>query len=438
MEPFRAEMEKAERERLKVEENYFASQALTNELDTLLTEGNQIIQQQKEVTGLANIREPRINKTISDITARTGVIQAVLSARSGQIAQAYNLIDRSVQATTADRQDQLNYYNTLLQFYTGEKDSEGNNLVNLTNEQKQYIQANISLLQNDLAMSMESVENIKSAMANPATAKIYADAGISLNDSIAEINSKLSQYTYQQEIIGINNQAEGQGLEFILPEQVSQYDQARVQSFTDSKGKVYNYLKPAPEEDLVSLQGGLYDKTTGTWKVAPKDTGGGGGGAAGTYYNTETNEPVSDYEAAQAELMQIQEGNPNMGAEALEVRMREALDIATSRGDYKLNQTEKKNLIENTVGQMEFISTEWLRENIDMEDEGFMEMIKEFAPKKREDFSKFWMGSGEEEKFYNQYLDQQKDAYILQLMKQAQEYRKAGLTDQQILTKLSE
>ena len=239
-------------------------------------------------------------------------------------------------------------------------------------------------------------------------------------------------------IIGINNQAEGQGLEFILPEQVSQYDQARVQSFTDSKGKVYNYLKPAPEEDLVSLQGGLYDKTTGTWKVAPKDTGGGGGGAAGTYYNTETNEPVSDYEAAQAELMQIQEGNPNMGAEALEVRMREALDIATSRGDYKLTQTEKKNLIENTVSKMEFITTTWLRENIDMEDEGFMEMIKESAPKKREDFSKFWMGSGEEEKFYNQYLDQQKDAYILQLMKQAQEYRKAGLTDQQILTKLSE
>ena len=213
--PFRQQLETSERERLKVEENYFANQKLTNELDSLLTEGNTLIQQVKGVTGLAGIRNPRINQAIDTVNARVGVISAVMSARSGQIAEAYRLIDRSMGAITADRQDRLNYYESLFNFYGGLSDKEGQKLVALNNDEKDYLSAQIGLLQNDLAQAQKNADYIKGLMVNPESAGFMASAGVTLNDTPAEVNAKLAAETTRREIDSFKNERVAEGYEYV-------------------------------------------------------------------------------------------------------------------------------------------------------------------------------------------------------------------------------
>src|SRR3990167_5345642 len=77
LQPFREDFENKERERLYVTENFEAKQTLTRELETLLTEGNEIIKRQKGEPLALSVLNKKVNKTITDITARVGVIEAV-------------------------------------------------------------------------------------------------------------------------------------------------------------------------------------------------------------------------------------------------------------------------------------------------------------------------------------------------------------------------
>jgi len=215
MQPFREKLENAERERLYINENFEANQALTNELESLLTEGNELIRQQKEITGLSAIRNPRIDKTISDVNSRAGVIQAVMSARNGQISQAYNMIDRTVDAINADKQDQLTYYSTLFNFYESQKDTEGNKLTTLTNEKKSFLNAQIGLLENDMAQAQNNADYIKELMQDPDSASFMAKAGVTLNDSPETVNQKMAQESQRQEVENFKNNRIAEGYEYV-------------------------------------------------------------------------------------------------------------------------------------------------------------------------------------------------------------------------------
>lgn len=192
--PFRQDLETKQREELYVNENFEANQKLTNELDSLLTQGNELIASKKAEGGLASVAIPNLNKTISDVNARAGVIQAVMSARNGQISQAYTMIDRTVSAINADRQDRIEYFSTLYNFYGDQKTTEQNKLTSLTADEKTYINAQIGLLEKDLERSQETADALKEALTNPETALEYAEAGITLNDSVEQINAKLAKY----------------------------------------------------------------------------------------------------------------------------------------------------------------------------------------------------------------------------------------------------
>lgn len=213
--PFRNDLETAERERLHINENFEANQKLVNELDSLLSEGNAMVQQMKGVTGLATIRNPRINQAIDTVNARVGVINAVMAARNGQISQAYNMIDRSVQAITSDRNDRLSYYNTLLNFYEGQKDDEGKKLVTLEANQRKYLDAQIGIIEGDLKEAQATANYIKELMTSPESALFMAEAGISLNDSIPTINAKLASQTKRQQITDTKNDLISKGYEYV-------------------------------------------------------------------------------------------------------------------------------------------------------------------------------------------------------------------------------
>jgi len=216
--PFRQDIEEKERERLKVEENYFANQSLVNELDSLLTEINTSNLRDQELIRTGVISRTTANKRKENATARVGVIEAVLNARNNQIGTALNFIDRTVNAITQDKQSRLSYLNTLISFYDQARNEQGQKIYQLEKDERDIINKQISLLENDLAQAQKNADYIKELMISPETAQMVADAGITLLDTPEVVNKKLADYSYRQEKIQIANEMEEQGFQFITAE----------------------------------------------------------------------------------------------------------------------------------------------------------------------------------------------------------------------------
>lgn len=191
--PFREDLETKERERLYINENFEANQKLTRELDSLLSEGNALIEQERSRPVATAIQSRLVSQTMEKVAARAGVIQAVMAARSGQIGEAERLIDRSVNAINADRNDQLTYYNALMSFYETAKTDEGKRITELTKEEKSFFQSTIKDLENEVKRTQDYADMIKKAMVDPDTALLYANAGVTLSDSPSVIAQKIAK-----------------------------------------------------------------------------------------------------------------------------------------------------------------------------------------------------------------------------------------------------
>ncbi len=204
--PFREKLEKKERERLKVNENFEANQKLVDELDTLLTQGNELINIAMGRQVANKVLDKSLSKTIADVQARAGVIEAVMSARNGQISQAYTMIDRTVDSIVADRNDELSYLNTVLSL-------NENKIIRLDEESKKIAETQRSEAIKDLDEAKATAKYIKDLMINPETAQFMADAGVSLNDGIDGVKKKMSEQAKRQEIIDTRNQLVDAGYE---------------------------------------------------------------------------------------------------------------------------------------------------------------------------------------------------------------------------------
>ena len=230
--PFREDLEKAERERLFIDKNFQANQELTNELDTLLTEGNELIRQQQEVTGLAAVRNPRIQKSMDDVTARTGVIQAVINARNGQISVAENMIDRSVDAIVGDRQDQISYYETILNL-------NRQDIINLDKKSQKLAEEQLNIKKGDLDRANATATYIKQLLIDPSTAALMGEGGVKLTDSVAQINTKLTNATYAREVRDISNEMVLSGAEAVISSKGIPVDELK--TLTDSRGQKHMF-----------------------------------------------------------------------------------------------------------------------------------------------------------------------------------------------------
>jgi len=196
--PFREQLEKKEREKLKINENFKANQKLTDELEGLLTQSNELINiaTGRQVSG--KILQKSLTKTLADVQARAGVIQAVMAARNDQIAVAENFIDRTVNAITADRNDELSYYNTIISL----ADSK---LIKLSDEKYKLAETSRNEAVKDVDEAKATATYIKSLMINPETAQFMADAGVSLTDSVDGVKTKMAKQAKVQEAIDTRN-----------------------------------------------------------------------------------------------------------------------------------------------------------------------------------------------------------------------------------------
>lgn len=318
--PFRENYEMAQRDALHVNENFEENQKLTNELKTLLTEGNDLIAQQKGVTGLASIRNPRINQAIESVNARVGVIQAVMAARNSQISVANNLIDRGLNAITADKKDQLSYYNTLLQL-------NNDKLLNLSNESKTLANAQITQLENSLNRVNESADYLKKLMITPESATYIANAGVTLNDTVGEINAKLAAYGNQQEVTKTANEFTSNG-----------YKQTPIKtnnSIEVSVGGKTLYFIPPAGYDMVG------NKTATTKSTTTKSTAGTAGKALSQNALTQFENMYGwkpPFGVTDADLAEYIAANPGASPEELEAGLVAALGGNSSSS----TSTEKK------------------------------------------------------------------------------------------------
>jgi gas vesicle protein len=180
-------------EQKQFQDQYDAKQALINEMDGLLTTGNQVIEQMKATTGLSSIMSPRISQTMTDVAARAGIINSLLSARDGQISAAQAQLRSSTDAITSIAKDQIDYYNSII-------DASKSKITSLTSDQKTYIDAQIQQQQDTIKTVQTNVDAISKAMLDPTTADAFNRAGVSLTDSPAQINAKLATYGYATEL----------------------------------------------------------------------------------------------------------------------------------------------------------------------------------------------------------------------------------------------
>jgi hypothetical protein len=251
-------------EKQQVADNYQANQSLINEMDSLMTTGNNIIEQMKATTGLASIMNPRVSQTMTDVAARVGVIQAVISARNNQIGVAQSQLNTSLNAITSIANDQISYYKTVIDFYAQQKSDNAATLAGLSKEQQTYVNAKISSLQDSVTQAQNTATIISKAMLDPNTALTYAKAGITLSDSPAQINQKLAVQGYAQELSDTANKMASSGysatpIAGVVPVQTR-----------DSQGVTKNWYK-----DTVSQKSG---GTIDAGGVSP--SGGGGSSTA--------------------------------------------------------------------------------------------------------------------------------------------------------------
>lgn len=250
--PFREKLEETERERLFINKNFEENQKLVDELDTLLTEGNELIRQQQEVTGLAAVRNPRIQRSMNDVAARAGVIEAVISARNGQIGQATNLIDRTIKAITADRNDQISYYETLLNL-------NNQKILSLDKESQRIAKDQLDLAKGDLERAQATQDYVKELMLDPATASLMGDAGVSLNDPVDVINQKMSRAQYAREVRDMSNEIALEGGQAVVDP--STVPAGQLITVTDSRGVKRHYKVPKGSS-LANVESGSKIGTT--------------------------------------------------------------------------------------------------------------------------------------------------------------------------------
>lgn len=245
----KAKLDQINLEEQRFNENYNIVQGLVSQLTDLMTRGNALIEQQKGVTGLASIRDPRITQTINSVTAAVGVIQAGISVYNGQMSAAREQLSTATSAITSAYADQINYYDSLRQFY-------GTGVVTATKEQQDFVNTSVDLLQKKIDTVQATSELIKKAMIDPDTALAYASSGVTLQDSPEQINAKLATYAYSKELSLQSKDMADKGYTALISGKPPAG--AEVVTQTDSLGHTKTYYKKAAAKAAIQTWSAPY------------------------------------------------------------------------------------------------------------------------------------------------------------------------------------
>ena len=249
------QLDAAELASSKLGEDYEKARALTEELNELNEQANSDIQTMKKQTGLSSLLNPRINKTIDDYTGRASVLQAAMAGVNNNINLSYQYIDKAQEDLTARKNEEINYYNSVISFYEKLEVSEEKYETLAIADKAEAAQNIIDVKNAEIATIEATSTAIKELMLNDPTRA--AGAGISLTDSIETITQKLADYDYSQEVINTRNSLEAEGYTY-LSNMNGITSEEGITRITDSKGVERIYKNPPETETTAS---------GGTWTI---------------------------------------------------------------------------------------------------------------------------------------------------------------------------
>jgi len=228
------QMDAAETASASLEEDFNKRRSVVNELETVLTQGNQLIEQARGAP-ISRYRNAGVAEAMQNVQARAGVLNAVISGLDGNFNAAHSIINNTRTAVAAQWTDQLNYNKTYMDLV-----SSGQLAKNKINDD--YASTQITLAESKLSQLEATAETINNLMIDPESAQFMADAGITLNDSVEEINAKMSEQTKVQERQDVMNELKKEGYEYVpFPG-----DREDVVSL-DVGGKTLSFVAPVDE-----------------------------------------------------------------------------------------------------------------------------------------------------------------------------------------------
>lgn len=198
----------AETAAASLEEDFNKRRAVVNELDTLLTQGNQLIEQSLNAPVSLSVLNKGVNNAAQAVQARAGVLQAVVAGLDGNVNAAHSIIENTRTAVAAQWQDQLDYNKTYMSLV--ESGQLAKNKIN-----DNYANSQIVLAERKLNQLDATAKTITDLMIDPESAQFMADAGITLNDSVEEIQGKMAEQTKKQEIMNTKNTLIKEGYEYV-------------------------------------------------------------------------------------------------------------------------------------------------------------------------------------------------------------------------------
>jgi hypothetical protein len=353
------------------------------ELENLANEGISAVEAMKSKTGLDSIRTPKITETANYYNARVGLIQAAMAARSGNISQGENLIDRTVTALNTAKTDQLNYYTAVGNFYSGIKDDRGKSLIRLDDKEQKIIDERKAAIQKEIDDSEAVADTVKKMMLDDPNR--LEGAGITLNDSLDEIKTKLSKYD-QKVAPTLPLLQAGKAAQEFAYEMIKKYPDAGIDSndtlismkdkITKSKSYLTELSKTSgTEAPTLRLKGqdeyGMniyeqYNPTTKSWEATSSEVAGeyaagkiGGTDAYSSATNNAMEKVISGLQVQQQKVSArkdienaYQGGNPSLVVEKLKTTAKDSMGMeAKSRFEGSEKALEILPKIKNDLGQ---------------------------------------------------------------------------------------
>jgi len=197
----------AETASASLEEDFNRRRAVVSELDTLLTQGNQLIDQARN-SPISKYRSRSVATEMQNVQARAGVLNAVVAGLDGNISMAHSIIGNASNAVASVWQDQLAYNQAYMNLVN-------NGQLAKNKIQDDFAQSQIALSERKLNQLEETQNYIQKLMIDPASAQFLADAGITLNDSVDEINAKMAEQTKRDERTSVMNDLKLEGYEYV-------------------------------------------------------------------------------------------------------------------------------------------------------------------------------------------------------------------------------
>jgi hypothetical protein len=173
--------------------NFNAVQGLIGAYQDYMAKGADLIAQQKGVTGLAAIRDPRVNQTINEITAKTASLKAGIDAYNGQLNQSRDHLVAATNSIVDAFKNQIAYYDRIAK---AANDKE----VTLTKDQQDFITATNKINQDNIDRVQKNSDALQTEFLDPTKALAFAKVGITLMTPIDQWGTLLAKQAYSEEL----------------------------------------------------------------------------------------------------------------------------------------------------------------------------------------------------------------------------------------------